>query len=69
MKMKAHRNLFKLFLIPVLMFGFGYLMVPIYDVFCDITGINGKTGSITIAEASQQKKAEDRLIKVNLFQV
>lgn len=62
--MKAHRNLFKLFLIPVLMFGFGYLMVPIYDVFCDITGINGKTGSITIAEASQQKKAEDRLIKV-----
>lgn len=26
------------------MFGFGYAMVPIYDVFCEITGLNGKTG-------------------------
>jgi len=26
------------------MFGFGFALVPIYDVFCDITGLNGKTG-------------------------
>ncbi len=26
------------------MFGFGFAMVPLYDVFCDITGLNGKTG-------------------------
>lgn len=26
------------------MFGFGFAMVPLYSVFCDITGINGKTG-------------------------
>lgn len=51
-------------MIPVLMFGFGYLMVPIYDVFCDVTGLNGKTGAISSAEASRQKKAEDRLIKI-----
>ncbi len=25
-----------------LMFGFGYAMVPLYDVFCEVTGINGK---------------------------
>lgn len=25
------------------MFGFGFALVPLYDVFCDITGINGKT--------------------------
>jgi len=25
------------------MFAFGFAMVPLYDVFCDITGINGKT--------------------------
>ncbi len=65
--MKQQRNLFKLFLIPVLMFGFGYLMVPIYDVFCDLTGINGKTGSITAAEASRQTKVEERLIKVEFM--
>ncbi|MEE9321277.1 MAG: cytochrome c oxidase assembly protein [Granulosicoccus sp.] len=58
------RNLRKLFLIPIVMFGFGYLMVPIYDVFCDITGINGKTGVISAAEASTQSTAENRLIKV-----
>lgn len=25
------------------MFAFGFAMVPLYDVFCEITGINGKT--------------------------
>lgn len=25
------------------MFGFGFAMVPIYDVFCKVTGLNGKT--------------------------
>ena len=40
----------KLLLLVVCMFGFGYLMVPIYDVLCDITGLNGKTG---VVEAEQ----------------
>lgn len=26
------------------MFVFGYALVPLYDVFCDVTGLNGKTG-------------------------
>ena len=34
------------------MFGFGYLMVPLYDIICDITGLNGKTGRVSISEAS-----------------
>ncbi|MEW9797777.1 cytochrome c oxidase assembly protein [Alteromonas sp. CYL-A6] len=33
----------KLLLVVVGMFGFGFALVPLYDVFCDITGINGKT--------------------------
>lgn len=37
----------KLVLAPVLMFSFAYLLVPIYDVLCDITGFNGKTGVIS----------------------
>jgi cytochrome c oxidase assembly protein subunit 11 len=24
------------------MFGFGFLMIPLYDVFCEVTGLNGK---------------------------
>lgn len=32
----------RLVLGTVLMFGFGFAMVPLYDVFCQITGLNGK---------------------------
>jgi cytochrome c oxidase assembly protein subunit 11 len=40
----------KLALVVVGMFGFGYLMVPIYDVLCDVTGLNGKTGVVDASE-------------------
>ena len=32
----------KLALLTVGMFAFAFLLVPIYDVFCEITGLNGK---------------------------
>ncbi|WP_085299992.1 cytochrome c oxidase assembly protein [Cognaticolwellia mytili] len=36
----------KLMLIVFGMFGFGFAMVPLYDVFCDITGLNGKPSNV-----------------------
>jgi cytochrome c oxidase assembly protein subunit 11 len=33
----------RLVIAVVLMFGFGYAMVPLYNTFCNITGLNGKT--------------------------
>lgn len=36
------RLIIKLVIFPCLMFGFGFLLIPLYDVFCDITGLNGK---------------------------
>ncbi len=54
----------KLALIVVGMFGFGYLLVPIYDVFCDLTGLNGKT-AVTAAEVTES--ADDRLITVEFL--
>jgi cytochrome c oxidase assembly protein subunit 11 len=34
------------------MFGFGFALVPLYDVFCDLTGLNGKTGGqVTLSES------------------
>ena len=41
-KRKDTRLIVKLVLFPCLMFGFGFLLIPLYDVFCDITGLNGK---------------------------
>lgn len=54
----------KLALFAVAMFGFGYVMVPIYDVFCDVTGINGKTGEISQSEADANHIDVDRIVTV-----
>ena len=32
-----------LILFTVFMFSFSYMLVPLYDIFCEITGLNGKT--------------------------
>ena len=48
--MSAHRSLIsKLLFACVAMFAFGFALVPLYDVFCDITGINGKTDKVAAA--------------------
>ncbi|EDY85310.1 cytochrome c oxidase assembly protein CtaG/Cox11 [gamma proteobacterium HTCC5015] len=39
-------------LIVIAMFGFGYALVPLYDVICDVTGLNGKTGRVGVEEAT-----------------
>lgn len=40
---KKHRKLFIILMVTVIgMFGFGYAMVPLYNVFCKVTGINGR---------------------------
>jgi len=39
----ANRRLARrLLLAALLMFGFGFLLSPLYDVFCRVTGLNGK---------------------------
>ena len=51
----------------VAMFGFGFALVPLYDVFCDITGINGKTGRMEVEAALSQEVDEDRLVTVEFL--
>lgn len=43
-----------LLFVVVGMFGFGFALVPLYDVFCDITGLNGKTGDQYVSQESMQ---------------
>ena len=40
---KPNNTALKLVIAAVAMFGFGFALVPLYDIFCEITGINGKT--------------------------
>jgi len=40
--------------IVVAMFGFGFAMVPLYGVFCEITGLNGKLKNEALGDANYQ---------------
>ncbi|MGE0861059.1 MAG: cytochrome c oxidase assembly protein [Gammaproteobacteria bacterium] len=48
----TRRTVVKLVLATCVMFSFGYALVPLYNVFCTITGLNGKTGRMTEAQAA-----------------
>mgnify|MGYP001547396983 FL=1 len=43
----------RLLILAVAMFGFGFALVPLYDVFCEITGFGGRTNTeaVTVVEA------------------
>ena len=52
----------------VLMFGFGFALVPLYDVFCRITGLNGKvlnTGPDIPAGSDKSRTIRVQMIAVN----
>ena len=64
----ANRRIVKRLLLAVVaMFGFGFALVPLYDVFCDITGINGKTGRLEREQALSQEVDEERLVTVEFL--
>ncbi|GAA0817777.1 cytochrome c oxidase assembly protein [Colwellia asteriadis] len=56
----------KLSLVVLAMFGFGFALVPLYDVFCDITGLNGKTND-TAATYNANGVDESRTITVQFI--
>ena len=51
--------------LTIVMFGFGYALVPLYDVFCEVTGLNGKTGRIYSSEASKLVIDDQRFVTIN----
>ncbi len=60
-----NRTVSKLVLASAVMFGFGFSLVPLYDVLCEVTGLNGKTGVISVEKAELSEKSdENRLVKV-----
>lgn len=62
----AAKTVRKLLLVVAFMFGFGFAMVPLYDVICDITGLNGKTaGQYTATDDMVANK--ERVIKIQFL--
>ena len=60
-----NKMVLKAVLVSVLMFGFAFALVPLYDIFCEITGINGKTsGQVAQDVLTIQKVDENRMVTV-----
>ena len=47
------------------MSGFSFALVPLYDIFCEITGLNGKTADGPVAV--EQKIDFNRMVKVQFI--
>lgn len=65
---KNRRLVIRLLAGCVLMFGFGFALVPLYDVFCRITGLNGKvtnTGPVAIEDADISRSVRVQFLGVN----
>lgn len=56
----------RLLFVVVGMFGFGFALVPIYNVFCDLTGLNGKTSGRQ-ADISDIQIDRSRLVTVEFI--
>lgn len=64
---KNRRLVIKLMLVAVLMFGFGYALVPLYDVLCDITGQNVKLQQSTTDPVNEFVVDEKREVTVEFI--
>ena len=62
---RANRRLtLRLLVVTAAMFGFGYALVPLYDIVCDLTGVGGRTGVISEATATTHAVDATRTVKV-----
>ena len=67
-QVKTKRLVVRLATAAVLMFGFGFALVPLYEVFCDITGLNGKNfneGPAAISSVDRSRTVKIQFVTVN----
>lgn len=62
---QANRRLgLKLGMVAIGMFAFGFALAPLYDVFCEVTGLNGKTGRVDAEVAAAAGVDRARVVTV-----
>ena len=57
----------KLGFVALFFVGFGFAMVPLYDVFCEITGLNGKTNSVAMVADENTQVDLSRSVNVEFL--
>ena len=61
---RNRRSAWRLGVVVAAMFGFGYALVPLYDIFCEVTGLGGRTGVVQ-AGTLPDRVDESRLVTVS----
>jgi cytochrome c oxidase assembly protein subunit 11 len=65
-----HRRLvLRLLVIVTAAFGFGFALVPLYDVLCKVTGFNGKTADGRFGQGGMQAPVAAEPSKVDLTRI
>ena len=60
------KGVLKLISIVFGMFAFGFMLVPLYDIVCEITGFNGKTAG-AYKLSGEEALDENRLVTVQFL--
>jgi cytochrome c oxidase assembly protein subunit 11 len=60
----SYRLVMTLLLVTLGMFGFGFALVPLYNAFCEMTGLNGKTGRVSESVAATTTVDRTRTVTV-----
>lgn len=61
------RTVARLGLLVVGMFAFGWALIPLYDLLCEVTGLGGRTGGQYSYDAAAERVDRNRLVKVNFI--
>lgn len=64
MSSSSRRQVVFLLLMTTAMFGFGFALAPLYNVFCRAFGINGKPSGMAVAAPSAQLVDDTRWVTV-----
>jgi len=64
-KSSTRKLVARLVVMAVAMFGFGYLMVPLYGVLCDLTGLGGR--SVQISENADGVQFSNREVQIRFL--
>jgi cytochrome c oxidase assembly protein subunit 11 len=57
----------KLIFMVLGMFAFGWALIPLYDLLCEITGLGGDTGGQYTYDPAETRVDRNRLVKVNFI--
>ncbi|MCH2347482.1 MAG: cytochrome c oxidase assembly protein, partial [Pseudomonadales bacterium] len=64
---KQRKHLVLLSTLALGMLGFSFALVPLYEVFCEVTGINGKTSNAVVVEPATVIQESEREVTIQFL--